>query len=104
MRNQHWVIRYPTHGLLLRILEDFRQIEKFWNNQLTYQSLLWLPSPREEVYELLDEYKKYFSLYDEIGLVQKMEINLEFNRQLSVKDMKSKIDKRHEETSYIGYY
>ena len=25
MRDQHWVIRYPTHGLLLRILKDFRQ-------------------------------------------------------------------------------
>ena len=31
----------------------------------------------EEFYELLEEYKKYFSLYDELGLVQRMEINLE---------------------------
>ena len=36
------------------------------------------PSMMEEFYELLEEYKKYFSLYDEIGLVQRMEINLEF--------------------------
>ena len=36
------------------------------------------PSTMEEFYELLEEYKKYFSLYDEIGLVQRMEINLEF--------------------------
>ena len=36
------------------------------------------PSMKEEFYELLEEYKKYFSLYDEIGLVQRMEINLEF--------------------------
>ena len=36
------------------------------------------PSIKEEFYELLEEYKKYFSLYDELGLVQRMEINLEF--------------------------
>ena len=36
------------------------------------------PSTMEEFHELLEEYKKYFSLYDEIGLVQRMEINLEF--------------------------
>ena len=36
------------------------------------------PSIKEEFYELLEEYKKYFSLYDEIGLAQRMEINLEF--------------------------
>ena len=35
------------------------------------------PSTMEEFYELLEEYKKYFSLYDELGLVQRMEINLE---------------------------
>ena len=31
----------------------------------------------EEFYELLAEYNKYFSLYDQLGLVQRMEINLE---------------------------
>ena len=36
------------------------------------------PSMTEEFYELLEEYKKYFSLYDEIGLAQRMEINSEF--------------------------
>ena len=36
------------------------------------------PSMKEELYELLAEYKKYFSLYDQLGLVQRMEINLEF--------------------------
>ena len=36
------------------------------------------PSTMEEFYELLEEYKKYFSLYDEIGLAQRMEIKLEF--------------------------
>ena len=36
------------------------------------------PSMKEEFYDLLDEYKKYFSLHDEIGLAQRMEINLEF--------------------------
>ena len=35
------------------------------------------PSTMEEFYELLEEYKKYFSLYDELGLVQRIEINLE---------------------------
>ena len=36
------------------------------------------PSMKEEFYELLEEYKKYFSLYDEIGLAQRMEIISEF--------------------------
>ena len=36
------------------------------------------PSMKEEFYELLEEYKKYFSLYGEISLAQRMEINLEF--------------------------
>ena len=36
------------------------------------------PSMKEEFYDLLDKYKKYFYLHDEIGLAQGMEINLEF--------------------------
>ena len=78
MRNKHWVIRIPTHGLLLRILKDFRQIEKFWKQLIDLSESSLTPSMKEEFYELLEEYKKYFSLYDEIGLVQRMEINLEF--------------------------
>ena len=44
----------------------------------------------EEFYELLEEYKKYFSLYDELGLAQRMEINFRVYRHMSVKeDIKS---------------
>ena len=77
MRNQHWVIRYPTHGLLLRIFKDFRQDREILEqlNDLSESSLT--PSMMEEFYELLEEYKKYFSFYDELGLVQRIEINLE---------------------------
>ena len=75
MRNQHWVIRYPTHGSLLRILKEtdreiLEQLIDLSESSLT-------PSTMEEFYELLEEYKKYFSLYDELGLAQRMEINLE---------------------------
>ena len=78
MRNQHWVIRYPTHGLLLRILEDFRQDREIFEQLIDVLESSLTPSMKEEFYELLEEYKKYFSLYDEIGLAQRMEINLEF--------------------------
>ena len=77
MRNQHWVIRYPTHGSLLRILKDFRQIEKFLEQPIDLSESSLTPSTMEEFYELLEQYKKYLSLYDELGLVQRMEINLE---------------------------
>ena len=49
------------------------------------------PSIKEEFYELLEEYKKYFSLYDQLGLVQRMEINLESTDTCPFKeDIKSK--------------
>ena len=48
------------------------------------------PSMMEEFYELLEEYKKYFSLYDELGLVQRMEINLESTDTSVKEDIKSK--------------
>ena len=76
MRNQHWVIRYPTHGLLLRILKDFRQDREILEQLIDLSESSLTPSIKEEFYELLEEYKKYFSLYDQLGLVQRMEINL----------------------------
>ena len=49
---------------------------------------------KEEFYELLEEYKKYFSLYDELGLVHRMEINLEFIDNCQWKEnMKTKMNK-----------
>ena len=77
MRNQHWVIRYPTHGLLLRILEDFRQIREILERLIDLSESSLTPSAKEEFYDLLEEYKKYFSLHDEISLAHGMEINLE---------------------------
>ena len=77
MRNQHWVIRYPTNGLLLRILKDFRQDREILEQLIDLSESSLTPSIQEQFYELLEEYKKYFSLYDQLGLVQRMEINLE---------------------------
>ena len=76
MRDQHWVIWYPTHGLLLSILKDFRQDREILEQLIDLSESSLTPSMMEEFYELLEEYKKYFSLYDEIGLVQILEINL----------------------------
>ena len=63
------------------------------------------PSIKEEFYELLEEYKKYFSLYDELGLVQENGNQFRVYRQLSVKrKYENKDEQRDELTSYIGYY
>ena len=78
MRDQHWVIRYPTHGLFLRILKDFRQDREILEQLIDLSESSLTPSMMEEFYELLEKYKKYFSLYDQLGLVQRMEFNLEF--------------------------
>ena len=84
--------RFQTHREILEQLIDLSE------SSLT-------PSIKEEFYELLEEYKKYFSLYDQLGLVQRMEINLRVYRQLSVKrKYENKDEQRDELTSYIGYY
>ena len=67
-------------------------------------------SEKEQFYDLLEEYKKAFSLSDEIGLAQGMEINLEltdttpfFIRPFTVKeDMKPKIDKEMNKLVILG--
>ena len=67
-------------------------------------------SEKEQFYDLLEEYKKAFSLCDEIGLAQGMEINLEltdttpfFIRPFTVKeDMKPKIDKEMNKLVILG--
>ena len=67
-------------------------------------------SEKEQFYDLLEEYKKAFSLRDEIGLAQGMEINLEltdttpfFIRPFTVKeDMKPKIDKEMNKLVILG--
>ena len=43
------------------------------------------PSEKEEFYDLLEEYKKVFSLHDEIGLAQGTESNLELTDHLQWK-------------------
>ena len=67
-------------------------------------------SKKEQFYDLLEEYKKAFSLRDEIGLAQGMEIKLEltdttpfFIRPFTVKeDMKPKIDKEMNKLVILG--
>ena len=67
-------------------------------------------SEKEQFYDLLEEYKKAFSLRDEIGLAQGMEINLEltdttpfFIRPFTVKeDMKPNIDKEMNKLVILG--
>ena len=67
-------------------------------------------SEKEQFYDLLEEYKKAFSLRDEIGLAQGMEINLEltdttpfFIRPFTVKeDMKPKIDEEMYKLVILG--
>ena len=67
-------------------------------------------SEKEQFYDLLEEYKKAFSLRNEIGLAQGMEINLEltdttpfFIRPFTVKeDMKPKIDKEMNKLVILG--
>ena len=65
---------------------------------------------KEEFYDVLEQYKKAFSLRDEIGLAHGMQIELEltdttpfFIRPFSVKeDMKPKIDKEMDKLSILG--
>ena len=68
------------------------------------------PIEKEQFYDLLEKYKKAFSLRDEIGLAQDMQIELEltdttpfFIRPFSVKeDMKAKIDKEMNKLVILG--
>ena len=65
---------------------------------------------KEEFYDVLEQYKKAFSLRDEIGLAHGMQIELEltdttpfFIRPFSVKeDMKPKIDKEMDKLTILG--
>ena len=68
------------------------------------------PLEKEQFYDLLEQYKKAFSLHDEIGLAHGMQINLEltdttpfFIRPFSAKeDMKGKIDKEMNKLCILG--
>ena len=68
------------------------------------------PLQKEQFYDLLEEYKKAFSLCDEIGLAHGMQIELEltdttpfFIRPFSVKeDLKPKIDKEMDKLCILG--
>ena len=68
------------------------------------------PLEKEQFYDLLEKYKKAFSLHDEIGLAHGMQITLEltdttpfFIRPFSAKeDMKGKIDKEMNKLCILG--
>ena len=68
------------------------------------------PLEKEQFYDLLEQYKKAFSLHDEIGLAHGMQITLEltdttpfFIRPFSAKeDMKGKIDKEMNKLCILG--
>ena len=68
------------------------------------------PLEKEQFYDLLEKYKKGFSLHDEIGLAHGMQITLEltdttpfFIRPFSAKeDMKGKIDKEMNKLCILG--
>ena len=68
------------------------------------------PLEKEQFYDLLEKYKKAFSLRDEIGLAHGMQITLEltdttpfFIRPFSTKeDMKGKIDKEMNKLCILG--
>ena len=68
------------------------------------------PLEKEQFYDLLEQYKKAFSLRDEIGLAHGMQITLEltdttpfFIRPFSAKeDMKGKIDKEMNKLCILG--
>ena len=78
MRNQHWGNKVPYPWLASQDLKRFQTDREVLEQLIDLSESSLTPSMMEEFYELLEEYKKYFSLYDEIGLVQRMEINLEF--------------------------
>ena len=70
--------KVPYPWLASQDLKRFQTDREILEQMIDLSESSLTPSTMEEFYELLEEYKKYFSLYDEIGLVQRMEINLEF--------------------------
>ena len=82
--------KVPYPWLASQDLKRFQTDREILEQLIDLSESSLTPSMKEEFYELLEEYKKYFSLYDELGLVQRMEINLE-STDVSVKeDIKSK--------------
>ena len=70
--------KVPCPWLASQDLKRFQTDREILEQLIDLSESSLTPSMMEEFYELLEEYKKYFSLYDELGLVQRMEINLEF--------------------------
>ena len=70
--------KVPYPWLASQDLKRFQTDREILEQLIDLSESSLTPSMMEEFYELLEEYKKYFSLYDEIGLVHRMEINLEF--------------------------
>ena len=69
--------KVPYPWLASQDLKRFQTDREILEQLIDLSESSLTPSMKEEFYELLEEYKKYFSLYDELGLVQRMEINLE---------------------------
>ena len=96
--------------MILRIQEDFRLIEIFLEKLIDLSDSCLTPQEKKQFYDLLEQYKKAFSLCDEIGLAHGMQIDLEltdatpfFIRPFSVKeDMKGKIDKEMNKLIILG--
>ena len=69
--------KVPYPWLASQDLKRFQTDREILEQLIDLSESSLTPSTMEEFYELLEEYKKYFSLYDELGLAQRMEINLE---------------------------
>ena len=69
--------KVPYPWLASQDLKRFQTDREILEQLIDLSESSLTPSMKEEFYELLEEYKKYFSLYDQLGLVQRMEINLE---------------------------
>ena len=74
--------KVPYPWLASQDLKRFQTDREILEQLIDLSESSLTPSIKEEFYELLEEYKKYFSLYDELGLVQRMEITDTFKRVL----------------------
>ena len=83
--------KVPYPWLASQDLKRFQTDREILEQLIDLSESSLTPSMKEEFYELLEEYKKYFSLYDELGLVQRMGNQFRVYRHVSVtEDIKSK--------------
>ena len=109
MRNQLWIIR-PYPWLDPQDPRRFQTDRELLEQLIDLSDSCLTPLEKEQFYDLLEQYKKAFSLRDEIGLAHGMQITLEltdttpfFIRPFSAKeDMKGKIDKEMNKLCILG--